>query len=287
VSIYACQDSLFISGVSIIASADILTETAMPVTARQCLFCDAPATSREHIIPKWIYDLMRRTYPHTKAFELEIPGVSLWRGESTIRMVCAHCNEAWMSELENAVKPIISPAILAQSRVSLGRPEQAIVATWITKTVMLPEFGPTARERRERVPEPYFNQHDRSFLRQHLEPPDDVFIWLAEFGGRLRFSFHQDADILLPSKAPLFGSGRGYCSTMSIGNFAFQLFSARHRPLTGFETTLSFESPVPEAWQSSTVLIWPPNEVPDVVTWPPELAFDDQSFQALITRFRI
>jgi Ni2+-binding GTPase involved in maturation of urease and hydrogenase len=74
-------------------------------TNRKCLFCEAPATSREHIIAEWLSKRMKAT-----EIEFEPAIFSEDRGfkkhpkikarQFRTKQVCKSCNNEWMSELE-------------------------------------------------------------------------------------------------------------------------------------------------------------------------------------------
>src|SRR6266576_1251373 len=76
-----------------------------PLTARTCLFCDAAADSREHVIPEWLSKRMAiRNEPFHPAIFNEAVGHKAYpsiKPESfRTRQVCTSCNNGWMSLLE-------------------------------------------------------------------------------------------------------------------------------------------------------------------------------------------
>jgi hypothetical protein len=64
----------------------------------------------------------------------------------TVRCVCVHCNNGWMSKLEEEVKPTIE-SLLQNDMVKLNRDTQHLLAKWATKTAIIarylcsPEYG--------------------------------------------------------------------------------------------------------------------------------------------------
>ena len=73
-----------------------------------------------------------------------LPAVSRARPGSVktkrIRVVCATCNNGWMSRLETAVKPIILPLIQGHA-CTLDQEAQALLARWITVKAIVTEYS--------------------------------------------------------------------------------------------------------------------------------------------------
>jgi hypothetical protein len=69
----------------------------------------------------------------------------------TVRCVCADCNNGWMSELEDEVKPVLTP-LLKNHRTTLTRDDQILLATWATKTGLVHQ----GRDRVTRMPAKHF-----------------------------------------------------------------------------------------------------------------------------------
>src|SRR5579864_3378317 len=118
-----------------------------------CVFCGRDGLSKEHVWPIWTRELIRRNADpvHVRAAFLVDTNASPVLEESRsrqgavntlqVRVVCRkHCNGGWMSRLEAAAKPILTPLIIGQPTY-LGQAEQAQVAAWITKTAMMLEFA--------------------------------------------------------------------------------------------------------------------------------------------------
>ncbi|MFJ2297358.1 hypothetical protein [Oerskovia paurometabola] len=118
-----------------------------------CIWCGSrESLTREHVLAKkwrkyfgspdsprvysgWQLDLatMRplridRTLPRQGAFTWTVP-----------RLVCAPCNNGWMSQLEDAVEPILLPAALGKV-VALDEGQQGLVLKWLAKTAIVMEF---------------------------------------------------------------------------------------------------------------------------------------------------
>jgi len=87
--------------------------------------------------------------------------------------VCARCNNGWMSDLENRVKPILIPLFSGQP-ARLGREEQSQIAAWITLKTMVCEF--------DRLGEAVSHHAQRKRLMvRHLPPAENLTIWIGHY----------------------------------------------------------------------------------------------------------
>jgi len=108
-----------------------------------------------------------------------------------VPVVCMKCNSGWMSDLERAVQPIITPLFLGQ--VPPGgarlRPEDLrVVSSWATKTALVHDFSNgtptvTTDETRER----FF---------EIREPPSGGEVWIASYHAPPGFMWKLDECVL-------------------------------------------------------------------------------------------
>lgn len=91
-----------------------------------CIFCSGFGLSKEHIFSRWTYALVpaapnsthsrgHAVSSRTNRHLFDKVDVEDYQGNlNTIRfrVVCKTCNNGWMSRLDNAVKPILTPLIL-------------------------------------------------------------------------------------------------------------------------------------------------------------------------------
>ncbi len=121
--------------------------TTPSIVPKYCVFCARPlaksTSTREHAVPQWLLRLLK-----IENTSIQPAG---WRsGQSysrnphpwlqlVVRAVCATCNSGWLSDLENAVKPLLRDLVVAQdcALATLGREEQTVLARWTTKTLFL------------------------------------------------------------------------------------------------------------------------------------------------------
>jgi hypothetical protein len=100
--------------------------------------------SKEHVLARWI----RKRFPndgtqeHWHRTEVDDGTVSERRYRSvpfelTVREVCRSCNNGWMADLENMVRPILGPMMTSSINLPLSIDEQASLAFWAAKTLMV------------------------------------------------------------------------------------------------------------------------------------------------------
>lgn len=149
----------------------------MPKKSRQalrhragyCLFCNAAATSHEHLWSDW----MRKFFPNGFKYSENLAQ----RGRSnfaetgpvkqsdggpwtkTFKAVCGTCNHGWMSEIEEGVKPLLMNLALGRN-ISLALGDQQDLTRWIALKMMVSEFCDLGRNRTE-----VFNTQDYHGIR--------------------------------------------------------------------------------------------------------------------------
>lgn len=152
---------------------------------RSCVFCGGRPLTREHIWPEWIISSVRK---HLGPAPVQVARLNddpyvVPELNATVKVVCAGCNNGWMSELETRVRPALEPMILGRLPVALTPVMQAMLARWAFKTaVMIDLFKPSAD--RDYGPREYRMLKDRHLfsgmpvLRDPL-----VMVWTAAYQG--------------------------------------------------------------------------------------------------------
>ena len=117
--------------------------------ARKCIFCHSGNLSKEHLWPDWASPLLPPSLDNrnsqqlritenthlVKPPEFKVRQGSLWT--TKLRVVCASCNNGWMSALENKAKPILIPMIDTKSSHDLSADHMLILSQWITLNIMV------------------------------------------------------------------------------------------------------------------------------------------------------
>jgi hypothetical protein len=117
------------------------------VDSSVCLFCGnelSGARSREHVFPQW---LLRGRGALNSAFRLAWTSASdeqvLGARDFPLRSfvagrVCRHCNNGWMSALEQKAREFLPGLTEAQHPLaSLSRGDREVLARWATKTAFV------------------------------------------------------------------------------------------------------------------------------------------------------
>jgi hypothetical protein len=149
---------------------------------RHCVFCNSPATTKEHIWPNWAARRISREGPvghYLNAVEEGQPAADRsWLQKQftmTVRAVCEACNNGWMAELEGRVKPFFEAALDGQGSV-LKPNLQRDLASWALKTLMMVES-------QQKPAAPVILSDDYPHLYARREPSDRVRTWIAAYSG--------------------------------------------------------------------------------------------------------
>ena len=86
------------------------------------------------------------------------------------RVVCAGCNNGWMSELEEGARPLITKMIQGH-RFVMDQKEQTVLAKWCALKLIVSEHGPECR--------PTTPFEDRNRLMERGEIPDYFRIYIG------------------------------------------------------------------------------------------------------------
>ncbi|GGE40402.1 hypothetical protein [Pedobacter psychrotolerans] len=110
---------------------------------RVCIFCGGSPLSEQHCIPNWI----EKEFPENRISHLNFETITEYsNGELIIRpneklkqgrlgvkrlkIVCAKCNNHWMSIIENEAKPIVK-RLVNEQKVTLTQKERESIAVWM------------------------------------------------------------------------------------------------------------------------------------------------------------
>ena len=109
--------------------------------ARICAFCsasDKPLT-REHVYPNWLSTYFKKGLLVVN----EVTGDGKSRSwnepifQHKAKVVCADCNNGWMSRLEAHTKSVLADLIFADKPAQLNEDTQRQIALWVQKTVLM------------------------------------------------------------------------------------------------------------------------------------------------------
>jgi hypothetical protein len=255
---------------------------------KACIFCgntDGRATV-EHVIPQWV---RRRLDPggSLELFAGEAPGSAARRQVAkfqhlniTLRgVICERCNNDYLSQLESAVRPVLSPMIFSASATVLTPADQALLATWAVKTVLLFELAIRQQYPATRPIDGYeASAAEFAWLWANRSPPPRALVWLGCWDCKTTTPV-----MFEPSGAPLpTADGHpvvGHLTTFALGYVAFQVFSVDFVAADEHAAD-HWNASVPVTLKKALFRTWPPG--PQDVSWPPP-AFANDDWRRLVT----
>jgi hypothetical protein len=192
---------------------------------RTCIFCERTPLTKEHVVGDWagrFADAEQRSIVHLSDREGEAREIREWNAKAydrQARIVCAACNNGWMSNLETRASALLVPGELDGR--TLRQDEQALLATWAMKTALV--LNAAESRLRRAIPSEVAIDfgHDRRV-------PVNTEMWISSYAGD---------DDQLPALVGLGidldnrqDSSRGWrdlaVTTFLVGLFVFQVFFA-------------------------------------------------------------
>lgn len=234
-----------------------------------CIFCGSGKPTLEHVYARWIRKALLKKNPEASrwlmASDVYATGPMHMRTirksfNEQVQGPCGPCNNGWMSVLENKAKPLLQQ-MFHGDRILLSELDQATVATWALKTVVMQEQSGVAGGAKSNLPPRHLADLGR--LRSH--PPDTVAVWLAQgedssvaceyYGERLAFEWPAQP---LHDEMP---GPKAYLSTLRIGRLIMQVFGADvDEPISAHL--------LPEGnFGQFVTMVWPGTDCD--VSWPP------------------
>jgi hypothetical protein len=240
--------------------------------AKKCAFCTRPADSPEHVFSDWMLALLppkqryicnERLVSRDKYIQYQKRKIKI-----TAKMVCASCNNGWMSDLEGRLKPILKDALFDELPRSFDPTEIATIAAFAFKTLLLANH-------KDLKTTPFFSASERFRFRRDLRIPDGVQIWMAtrktvagKYCGfwksvqgktekRFRYGF------------------ANYICTWNFQNIVLQIVATKWQDKRRRNTVPPIVFPQNEYWEEASVPIWP--QPPAHIGWPPECYLEDKT----------
>lgn len=245
-----------------------------------CAFCpDLASDSPEHIFDDWLNRIQGRRIQKTYEFvETGKGGIETRRYQTTKinakrPVVCARCNNGWMSDLTNHTKQTLEHAIRYAAPVTfieLGI--LTIAAFTFMKAVVLDHSRVGGK--------PTFLPSVRSRFRTDLVIPTGTQIWIAPFRGTDPSSGHTWHRTKL-LRSGEFAGFNIYVFTYMVGYVALQMtFPAWTKPsrFRGNPPVLTQD----HAWDGTALPVWPYS---GPVTWPQRHYLGDAELEKFRDRF--
>ena len=165
---------------------------------RKCIFCGASRDiTKEHIFAEWLQRYLPKEKKPRAHFSKDISGFDQHGNpiyktflgrlnrpggfvKQKLRVVCARCNNGWMSALQSRTKPILIP-LMKGDDCKIGQEQKVILSAWATMYAMVEDHIEPGMVM---VPE----NDRRRFYGSH-RPPNNWLIWLGRYEGE-RFNTH-------------------------------------------------------------------------------------------------
>lgn len=251
-----------------------MAQSARRVT---CIFCGLRKPgSREHVIPRWVRDCFNIQSEVT----IEVAAVQVRRWPNLYvkldRMVCADCNNGWMSDLEQKVRPFLGPMLVNQHSVDLDTDQQRDLARWaIVKTSLLElsirQQHPGRRTKLGYTP----SGPELAWLHANPDPPPRSRVWLGAFDAQGEITVStMSMQFSTPGASGETGPLPSHVTTMTVGYVLLQAFTIDY-VLADAHAVPQFQSAPPPHLAAALPRIWPAGQ--PVVHWPPNPYVDQAS----------
>jgi hypothetical protein len=241
-----------------------------------CPFCGRQNVEidSEHVWPKWMSETL---FALMTSATLKIDRPDLGRVITKTNLTCLnmtaraacqkHCNGGWMHDLETDVSQFMKPMITRGAITSLDLRRQLVLATWAIKTAMVYEFIDTRNIQ-------YFTADERLSVKQYLQPPGDVYIWIGQWVG--------DAQAMgIPHYFEInHGLPAGYRLTFTAGQFLMQVLAFRRG-----DWQRSERLHIDGLSAFGLIQLWPRFDSPEVVLqWPVGSPIKEDNLHAVVER---
>ena len=223
-----------------------------------CLFSDNIANSREHLWPDWVHK--KKDFGPLKSTR-DSQDIIIPDPEITVRVVCKHCNNGWMSDLEVAAKPVIG-CMFDDVSLNLDRNQQKLVAAWCMKTAIITD---ATRSRTKSIR--FYTEDECADMRRGLTIPPKTRIWIGRIETSHLASSGTDYERLTADGTRI---SIDSVVTLIVGHFVTQVITTHLLPEFANQEIPDGE-PKGGDWSNDLVQIWPIQK--EWVTWPPRDSF--------------
>jgi hypothetical protein len=241
----------------------------------QCLFCDQPAGSREHLWGAWIY--ARKNFGPLKISIAGSPEKVINNAEQKIKTVCGKCNNGWMSDLEAQNIPLIG-CLMQDIPAPLDASQQSLLAVWAIKTAMVLD---SVKGRKKSL---FYQRSECVAMREHHKVPERTRIWIGRSSVGGLGAYGTDLAIILPDMLKV---GVGCATTIIVGHLAVQVLATHIFPEHQARNVGDIP-PKAGNWDEMLHPIWPIGG--RSIMWPPSITFTasgEHSIARLMDRWRI
>jgi hypothetical protein len=155
----------------------------LPCMARRCAFCGGTSLTKEHVIPRWLSDVL----PEQERFRGQDQATVLLAPErtskdphhremmetfnsATVKAVCGPCNNGFMNDIETTARPFLSAMVRGNLAMPLDIAAATAIATWTVKTSLMVQLTGSEPAALEQVYQDFYATR---------RPPPECMVWAA------------------------------------------------------------------------------------------------------------
>jgi hypothetical protein len=247
---------------------------------RICIFCGRLPLTNEHVIPQWVSKVVARPRPKQSRQYTVFSGPgegrllpaksNSWQSDilgTMAKQVCSTCNSGWMSQLESAAQPLVTP-MLQGIATELTPDAQEVLARWAFKTSSMVQYmrSPVVPVPSERL----------DWLRKEAEPPTKAWVALGKYNGGTFASWCFHKGILWRGEGTEPKTARGQLVTLSLGQLVIQSVA--------WQGDLDLSVKLSEGQRRYLLQIWP-RTASIILKWPPTYGLRDEELVGIAQTF--
>lgn len=135
--------------------------------------------------------------------------------DQTLKVVCAPCNNGWMSRLQQSAKSYLLPYIQGKWPRP-GRPARKAISSWATMFAMVVEFGDEESS--------VVSQIERQVFKRDLQPTLGAYVYMGRLAGDLPYWFHRRCVRLATGRFDAAGPPNAQLTTIVLGHLMLQVY---------------------------------------------------------------
>lgn len=157
----------------------------LPALTKTCIFCgpNCGRLTKEDVWPTWLgqyvpkngtsYSASSTVVHDDRPADVDRRNINGDSKSRRVKLVCADCNNGWMSRLQERAKPVVLPLAIGRS-TSIGVDAQGTLAAWCAMSVMTSDhFYPD----RAAIPQ----QHRDALMNVGMPPAAQWKIWIGHY----------------------------------------------------------------------------------------------------------
>lgn len=225
--------------------------------SRTCIFCGGRPVTREHVFGDWLRRLAGLDEPALASQAMHRPGsvpevieFSAPPLARTARVVCASCNNGWMSAIETRAANVLTPMLQGRAKQLTGD-DCASLARWAFKTSYVVDAAGLGSSSQ------FPSRERHEFRRRAGEPLEDSAVWLTSWPGTTTaWTQHWGVAASETAQTPSDGVNT-YGATIAIGPLAFRTYRS-DRPTLHPHYFQETRPGIFRIWPTATGLDWQP-----------------------------